>query len=86
MMEKISGDGLLLLPGTDVPLKRSFTGIKPIDAQDAVLVNFFWPTVDGSLPNASLFCFMFAGEAVAVWTIIYVEGQRLSHSWRLVSL
>ena len=86
MMEKTRENGPHLLPGIDVPLKPSFTGIRPIDHQLTVLVTFFWPVVDGSLPNASLFCFMFAGEAVAIWTLIYVESQRLSHSWRLVSL
>lgn len=86
MMEQIRDQGPHLLPGTKAPLKRDFTGVKPIDYQLTVLVLFFWEQVDGSLPNASLFCFMFAGQAVAAWTLIYVEGQRRSNRWRIVSL
>lgn len=86
LMTQVHDQGPHLLPGTKAPLKRVFTGINSIDDQLTGMVLFFWEQVDGSLPNASLFCFMFAGEAVAVWTILYVESQRLSNSWRLVSL
>lgn len=85
-MQQIRDQGPHVLPGTRAPLKRHFTGIKRIDYELTILTLFFWEQVDGSLPHASLFCFMFAGQAVAAWSLIYVEGRRLSNQWRIVSL
>ena len=86
LMQQIRDHGPHILPGTKAPLKRRFTGIERIDYELTVLTLFFWEQVDGSLPAASLFCFMFAGQAVAAWSLIYVEGRRLSNQWRIVSL
>ena len=85
-MQRIRDHGPHLLPGTRAPLKQHFTGIERIDYELTVLTLFFWEQVDGSLPGASLFCFMFAGQAIAAWLLIYVEGRRLSNQWRIVSL
>lgn len=86
LMTQTLHHGSHLLPGTKAPLKQAFTGVNRIDHQLTVMVLFFWEQVDGSLPNASLFCFMFAGEAVAIWILIYVESQRLGNRWKVVSL
>ena len=86
LMQQIRDHAPHALPGTRAPLKRHFTGIERIDYELTFLTLFFWEQVDGSLPNASLFCFMFAGQSVAAWSLIYVEGRRLSNQWRIVSL
>ena len=75
-----------LLPGTNETLKATYVGIGWIDYQLTVLTLFFWETVDGSRPAASLFSFMFAGQAAAAWTILCTEGRRFGNHWRVVSL
>ena len=74
------------LPGSNEVLKTTYTGIGWIDYQLTVLTLFFWETVDGSHPAASLFNFMFAGQATAAWTILCTEGRRFGNHWRIVSL
>ena len=86
LMRDVRIRGPHIVPGTKAPLKRVFTGIGTLDHQLTVLTLFFWEVVDGSMPNASLFCFGFAGQAVAAWTVIYIEGRRASNRWRIISL
>jgi len=86
LMQDVRDRGPHILPGTRDPLKKSYIGIGWIDYQLTVLTLFFWEAVDGSRPAASLFCFGFAGQATAAWSILYVEGRRLGNRWRLVSL
>ena len=63
-----------------------FTGLDPPDGILATLLVFFWPLVDGENPGASLFGFLFAGQAVAVWTATVLEGSRKANRGRLISL
>jgi hypothetical protein len=75
-----------LLPGTDLPLRTHYTGIKAIDSQLVILVGFFWCMVDGGVPDVSLLCVEFLGQAVAVWVVCVIEGSRSGNKGRLVSL
>lgn len=86
LMRDVRDRGPHILPGTKAPLKKSYVGIGWIDYQLTVLTLFFWEAVDGSRPAASLFCFGFAGQAAAAWSILYVDGRRLGNRWKLVSL
>lgn len=86
LMRDVQVHGPRTLPGTKAPLKRAYTGIEVFDHELTVLTLFFWEVVDGSMPDASLFCFGFAGQAVAAWTIIYIEGRRSGNRWRVISL
>lgn len=78
--------GPRVLPGTDAPLERSYTGIGKLDYQLTVLALFFWELVDGSRPNASLLCFHFAGQITAGWGLLMMEGLRKGNRGRFVSL
>lgn len=77
--------GAPTLPGTDIPLKESYTRIEAIDKQLGVLALFFWPVVDGSTPALSLFCLQFQGEVVAVWSLFMLEGMRAGNKGRIIS-
>ncbi|MCJ1267865.1 hypothetical protein MMC22_007751 [Lobaria immixta] len=68
--------GPRILPGTDAPLKTSYTGIGKLDYQLTVLTLVFWELVDGSRPNASLQCFHFAGQITAGWGLLLMEATR----------
>lgn len=86
LMRDVRDRGPHILPGTSASLKKDYVGVGWIDDQLTVLTLFFWETVDGSCPAASLFNFMFAGQAAAAWTVLYIEGCRLANRWRIVSL
>ncbi|ORY03479.1 hypothetical protein BCR34DRAFT_492387 [Clohesyomyces aquaticus] len=78
-MLAIRGAKIPLIPGTHEPLRLHFTGIPPIDYWYTIMVLFFWEAVDGSHPATSLTGIYFLGQLVAVWTLIYVEGNRISN-------
>ena len=65
---------------------ETFTGYDPPDGLLSTLLVFFWPLVDGENPGASLISFLFAGQAVAVWTAVVLEGSRKGNRGRVVSL
>ena len=85
-MTHMRDSGPHLLPGTDQPLKTVYTGLKALDYQLTVLALFFWELVDGSLPDASLFCFHFATQVACGWGLLMVEGLRHGNRWRVISL
>ena len=78
--------GPRFLPGTQEPIKTSYTSIQWIDYQLGVLTLFFWEMIDGSRPSASLFSFYFGGQLAAGWCVFLIEGLRNGNSWRTVSL
>lgn len=78
--------GPRLLPGTKESIKTSYTGIAAIDYQLTVLDLFFWEMVDGSRPEASLFCYHFAGQVFSGWGLLLLESLRSGNSWRAISL
>lgn len=74
-----------LLLGTNELLKTTFTGIKPIDDQLAMLAVIFYPVLDGSLPHASLFGFMFGGQFAAVYILMLIESVRSIHRGKAIT-
>lgn len=75
-----------VLPGTNHPMLGSVTGVEAIDHQLAVLIAFFWPAIDGSNPDLSLYSFNSAGQAAACWMVVLVEALRAGNRWRPISL
>jgi hypothetical protein len=63
-----------------------FTANKEVDDVANFFLAFFWPTVDGNHPGLSLACFVFAGQWVAGWTLVTLEGYRAGNRGRLISL
>ena len=85
-MVYIRDTGPQLLPGTKAPIKTIYIGIEAVDHQIAVLALFFWELVDGSMPNASLHCFRFAGQIAAAWGLVMLEAMRVGNQRRIISL
>lgn len=74
------------LPGGQLPLKTSLTGIYwPLDYLLDMLIVFFWQSVDGSHPSTSLFGLYFAGQHIAVIAALYVDSYKYDRvqSWKL---
>lgn len=69
-----------------VDLRQRWTGIGPFDDLLVALVCFFWPTLDGSSPATTLQSLHFLGQAMSLWTLLYVEALRVGNKYRLVSL
>lgn len=72
------------LPGTSHALLQ-WTSIPPLDRFLAILVTFFYPPINGSDPTAALQAFHFAGQLVAIWTLILLESVRPTNKGRLIS-
>ncbi|MCJ1477789.1 hypothetical protein MMC13_006462 [Lambiella insularis] len=85
MMAHIRDFGPHVLPGTDAPLKQTYTGIRAVDYQLTVLAVFFWNLVDGSMPHASLFVGKLAFQFIAAWGLLMIEGARNGNKGRLIS-
>lgn len=75
-----------VLPGTKVPVKLHYTGIRYVDDFLALLATIFWPVVDGSYPHASLQAFEFATQVAALWVVLEIEARRVGNKGRLISL
>jgi hypothetical protein len=80
-LERLRDHGPHLLPGTDVPLLREYTGIRPIDYQLTVLQCVFANITDGSAPALSLFSFYFAGQLVPALAVFLAESYRSNQSF-----
>lgn len=65
-----------LLPGTQDPLVRTYTGNGFLDYWLTVLVCFFANAVDGSEPELSVFCTVFAANMGPCLVLVYVESLR----------
>jgi hypothetical protein len=50
-----------------------------------VLVGFFYPTISGEHPGLTLACYLFVGQALSLWTVIMLEGNRAGNRWRIIS-
>ncbi|KAK8220754.1 hypothetical protein IWZ01DRAFT_18490 [Phyllosticta capitalensis] len=77
--------GDAVIPGTDVPLKRHYTGIGPIDQQLAFLQIFFWPITSGKSPRLFLQGIHFVGQAGAYWTVMVLEAMRTGNKGRIIT-
>ncbi|KAJ5782330.1 hypothetical protein N7457_004104 [Penicillium paradoxum] len=64
------------LPTVDAPLRTVYTGIEVVDNMLALLVTFFYPTLDGSNPGLLLHGIAFTGTFGATWTLIVLESWR----------
>ena len=84
-MRLIRDMGLRFLPGTEEPIRTTYTGIELIDHQLAALTLLFWEQVDGSRPDASLFCYHFASQVFEGWGVLVIESLRRGNKGRIVS-
>ena len=82
----IRDHGSHVLPGSDIPILTTFTGIGPLDKLLTLAGVMFANISDGSTPQLSLYAFHFAGQLVSIFTILLIEGKRMGNKRRLVSL
>ncbi|KAI1768665.1 hypothetical protein GGR53DRAFT_476540 [Hypoxylon sp. FL1150] len=75
------------LPGAPTPLKREFTGLRPLDRQLSVLVTFFAALIDdpGAGWNVTAFYVWGIAQFAAGWTAVVLEGRRSGNRGALVS-
>ncbi|KAK7533943.1 uncharacterized protein J3D65DRAFT_631872 [Phyllosticta citribraziliensis] len=73
------------VPGADVPLKKYYTGIGPIDQQLVFLQIFFWPITSGSSPRLFLQGIHFVGQTGAFWAVMVLEAMRTGNQGRLIT-
>ena len=85
LYERLEQDPLLL-PGTEQPVKTTFTGIRLVDDYLSILCIAFWEVLDGSNPQVSLFAFMFMGQFMAGYSLMMIEGVRVCNKWRVIGL
>ena len=85
-LSQMKGHGPHVLPGTEEPLKRIYTGIPRLDRQLVLLTVFFWKVVDGSMPGASLQAFLMIGQFGGAYGLMILEGLRTGNRGRAVSL
>jgi hypothetical protein len=75
----VLGSDRPLIPGSEQPLRLRYTGIPPLDYWLQVMAVFFWQAVDGSHPTTSLTGLYFLGQLIGIWTILFVEGNRVEN-------
>lgn len=72
--------------GTDEPLLSVYTGIRAIDSQLSILVDFFLPVLDGSSNDMTLYVIDMFGQFGAGWTLLMMESLRKGNQGRIPSL
>lgn len=88
-LPRLRTNGLAALPkwpGTTHPLKRAYTGFKPIDKVLSALNPFFAPVLDGSDPSLSLWGLFMFGQYGASFALAVLESWRYGNKGRAVSL
>ncbi len=65
---------------------QTFVPNKCLNGVANFFLAFFWPAVDGKHPGLSLACYVFAGQWIAGWTLIIMEGYRAGNQGRAISL
>ncbi|PYI09224.1 hypothetical protein BO78DRAFT_337965 [Aspergillus sclerotiicarbonarius CBS 121057] len=73
------------LPGSDAPLRTTYTGLPQLDHLLTTLTTFFWPTTDGSHPALTLHTLGFAGTFGTAWILITLESWRRGNAWTLAA-
>ncbi|RAL03226.1 uncharacterized protein BO80DRAFT_423174 [Aspergillus ibericus CBS 121593] len=73
------------LPGSDAPLRTTYTGLPQLDSLLTTLTTFFWPTTDGSHPALTLHTLGFAGTFGSAWILITLESWRRGNAWTLAA-
>ena len=75
--KSVLGDGTLY--------NGKITTVAPIDDFVGVLIQFFWPCVDGNDPGLSLLSFLFGGQATSFVAISLLDALRAGNKGKLVS-
>lgn len=74
LVEAARGDAPRL--GNGDLARTHFTGVAALDDLVSILVRFFYPCASGERPTLSVFTAYFAGQILALHTILLLEGMR----------
>ncbi|OCK81412.1 hypothetical protein K432DRAFT_295554 [Lepidopterella palustris CBS 459.81] len=72
------------LPGIISPLGQNFTNIPFLDAHLTRQNIWIWTVASGKRPGLSLHAYLFAGQFVAGWGVLMLEGVRKGNEGRIV--
>ena len=86
ILEALAKQDVPLLPGSNDPLLKAYTGVGPIDRQLTILVVFFSPVLDPRNGALMLYSIFGLGQFGAAWTIMMMEGMRRGNKGKIVSL
>lgn len=75
-----------VLPGTSHELRKHWLGVEGLDRFISTFATFFWPVIDGEMPELSLQGIHFYAQLLSTWMLMLVEASRIGNNWRLVSL
>ncbi|MCJ1477783.1 hypothetical protein MMC13_006456 [Lambiella insularis] len=64
------------LPESEVPIRRTFTGVNAVDKYLAVMNCVGWLMVGGNHPGVSLHTYLFCGQFAAAYGILMIEASR----------
>lgn len=79
-------DRSITMGGLEVPLRRVFTGFRPVDKILQSLVTIFLPVVAGPpRPEQALQLLYFLSSMLPLISIFTVEGYRRRNKWTLLS-
>ncbi|KAA8642034.1 hypothetical protein EYZ11_006445 [Aspergillus tanneri] len=71
------------LPGSNQPLRTTYTGVEKLDELLTALTVFFWPTTDGNNEALTLHSLGFSGTFGSAWVLVTLESWRRGNIWTL---
>jgi len=71
---------LALLPGSQTPVLRVFTGWQPLDMLLSLSNIMFANVADGTRPELSLYAVQFGGQLVPIFAVLMIEGLRVGNA------
>lgn len=85
MLTVMAEDHPTRLPGSTVDGELMTSGNQALDKAFLPLIRFFYPVTTGENPRLSLFSFWFAGQVIALHTLLVLEGLRVGNRGRLIA-
>jgi hypothetical protein len=74
------------LPGTELALRTSWTGIKAIDNLVSLFVLFFMPLVNWKNPTITMQGAHFGGQLSSYWILVVIESFRMDNVGMAISM
>ena len=78
-------NGLDFLPGSKVPIRRIFTGVKAVDKYLTAMNCVGWLIVGGDHPGLSLHAYLFCGQFAATYGLLMIEASRSGNHDKIIA-
>lgn len=85
LSQALQNHAVPLLGETEAPLRRVYTGLRPLDAILQTMVTFFLPVLASSRPEHVLQTLYFLATMAPLIAIFTVEGFRSRNKWTLLA-